>query len=135
MSTSNVKGRKQGSLNRMTQETKQELKEAVLPQLQQVFKGINSLDPEKRIAIAIKCLPYFLSKGKVSNEETEVQQILFKQLLPHYNRFEMYFSHLPTDERAKVLVQLLKMLTPQQISTVAPVMTKRLKGRDKGKDK
>ena len=124
---SKIRGRQQGSKNRMTQRTKQYLGEAISPHIKEVFKNINALDPEQRIRILIKCLPYFLSKGKVSDEETEVQKILYEQLLPHYKKIDIYFNHLPLEEKGKVLVQLLKMLTPQQISAVAPIINRKLK--------
>lgn len=129
------KGRKQGSMNRVTLKTKEQLREAIMPEIDKVFKNISSVEHGQRLSILIKFLPYLLAKGKVSNEESEVQEILYKQLLPHYNKIGIYFCHLPPELKSKMLLQCLKMLTPQQISTVAPVITKQLRGRDKGRDK
>lgn len=121
----NSGGRKKGSPNRLTPEVKSQLRELVMAKLEKALKGISSLDVEKIVPILIKCFPYFLSKGKVSNQETEVQQIVYIQLLRHYENFGTYLGHLSDDKKAIVLVQLLKMFTPQQLSNIVGIINRK----------
>jgi hypothetical protein len=132
MSNSN-KGRKAGSKNRFTQETKEDLSNTMLPHIQGMLKSINGTSPEKRINTLLKFMPYFLTKGTISGNEAEVQAIVFNQLFPHYNKMGIYFNHLPNEKKADFLAKVIKLITPEQVSKLIPAIKKNLK--KKGGDK
>lgn len=122
------KGRKQGSPNRFTVQTKQKIADTVLPYLEKILKGINALDPAARINVLMKVLPYLLPKGSaLTNQEAEVQTLLEKHLLRHYERIGTYFSHLTPEKKAPLLVKVLRYITPKQITKVGSKIKKKLK--------
>lgn len=121
------RGRKQGSPNRLTLQSKTQIAQAVLPHIEKTLRGINALDPKQRLDVLIKFFPYFLEKGKVSAQETEVQMLLEKHLLPHYDKIGIYFGHLDEKEKAKVLLKLLSYFSPKQNSKIAPKISQKLK--------
>lgn len=128
MSNTTNKGRKQGSPNRFTLQTKQQIAGIALPHLEKALKGINALEPIERINVLMKVLPYLLPKGSaLTNQEAEVQTILEKHLMRHYERIGMYFSHLAQEKKAPLLVTLLRYITPKQITKVTSITKKQLK--------
>jgi hypothetical protein len=112
------KGRGKGNRNRLTMETKQQLSEFALEELQKLWKHFPALETDKKVRALLKFAPYFLSKGSATKEEVELQAILFEVLLPHYKRMGTYLNHIPVEDRFEVLVQFLKLFTPEQAKQI-----------------
>lgn len=117
--TPKKKGRGLGNRNRLTNETKEQLADFALEELQKLWKYFPALETEKKVSALLKFAPYFLSKGSATKEEVELQAILFEALLPYYRRLGTYLNHIPQEKRFQVLTQFLKLFTPEQARQIS----------------
>lgn len=124
--TQKKKGRGMGNRNRLTMETKEDLKDFVLPELRKLWKHFPALETDKKVSALLKFTPYFLSKGSPTKEEVELQTILFETLLPHYRKLGTYLTHIPQEKRFQVLAQFLKLFTPEQAKQIGEAIAGKL---------
>ncbi|MES2138895.1 MAG: hypothetical protein V4511_04265 [Bacteroidota bacterium] len=110
--TNNPNGRGMGNLNKLTKETKAELKSAFEPNLKDFGRDLKHLSPEQRVQALIKILSKLLNG---SDEVTEqIRNDLFKQLLPEFKKIGSLFSHLSPEKRIKANLTILKLFTTDQ---------------------
>lgn len=65
-------GRKKGTPNKLTKETKELLKNIVHNELELIPNSLNNLDTLDRLEILIKLLPYVIPKIEVKNNQINI---------------------------------------------------------------
>jgi hypothetical protein len=116
MSNRNFKGRPKGVPNNTTKDFQKEL----IPHLKgEYFKIgkhlIGGTDPETRLRYLLRFAKIILPKGvTLTPEGEEIREIIYKQLKPEYEKISKYMTHSSTSDKSKVMIELTKLLTPQQ---------------------
>lgn len=75
-----------------------------------------------------------MPQASFTKEETEIQEIIFVQMFPHYKKFSSYFSHVPPDKRIGEIMKLIEYFSPaqqQQIHEDLLQQLQRINGRYK----
>jgi hypothetical protein len=103
-------GRKIGSKNIIRTDLRKELTTIFLDKFKDEVKLIKILQPETRVRILIGILPYLLPKGNLTNEESEIQEIIYKLVLPDFKKLHFYLNQVPPERKSAVLLSFIKQL-------------------------
>lgn len=105
-------GRKLGSKNNINQSLKKEFTELLLEQFKKEVRHFPVMDYEPRMRLLIMMLPYVLPKANLTKEESEIQNMIIEQMTPIYKKLSFYFSVIPSEKKAQILLNLVKQLNP-----------------------
>ncbi len=75
-------GRKPGSRNTIRQELRKELTELFMEQFNKEVRNFPVMDYEKRMRLLIGILPYVLPKANLTQEESEIQNLIYEKIYP-----------------------------------------------------
>ena len=90
MSNQKNAGRKIGSKNAIRTDLRKELTTIFLDKFKDEVKQIKVLQPETRVRVLIGILPYLLPKGNLTNEESELQQMVYNLVCPDFKKIHFY---------------------------------------------
>jgi len=132
--TAQKRGRKAGSKNKLTVELKSQFSELVLHHLERELKNFPIYDPEVRIKVLLGFMKYVMPQANLTEEENEIQNVVYAQLKRHYGLLSNYLSHVDGNKKPNILLQFLKNLSEDQkkeVSSIVKPQVERLKGRYK----
>ncbi|KQT20684.1 hypothetical protein ASG22_17065 [Chryseobacterium sp. Leaf405] len=128
MSSKNSKnaGRKPGSRNTIRQELRKELTELFMEQFTKEVRNFPVMDYEKRMRLLIGILPYVLPKANLTQEESEIQNLIYEKIYPEFRKLSTYLNVIPMDKKATILLSFVKTLnlTSTQQNNLASTINK-----------
>ncbi len=128
MTAKNLKnaGRKLGSRNTIRQELKKELTELFMEQFTKEVRNFPVMDYEKRMRLLIGILPYVLPKANLTQEESEIQNLIYEKIYPEFKKLSTYLNVIPIDKKATILLSFVKTLnlTSTQQNNLASTINK-----------
>jgi hypothetical protein len=109
-------GRPKGRSNNLTKDLKVELAANIKPEIKNLRKHIVSGVPyELRAKYLLGFAKLILPKGEPLPEEgVQIRQIIYEQLKPEFKKIISYNKRNPPEAESKIMIQLFKLLTPQQ---------------------
>lgn len=112
MTAKNLKnaGRKLGSRNTIRQELRKELTELFMEQFTKEVRNFPVMDYEKRMRLLIGILPYVLPKANLTQEESEIQNLIYEKIYPEFRKLSTYLNVIPMDKKATILLSFVKTL-------------------------
>lgn len=116
MNTNNNYGRKSGSLNKFSKESKEEISKLFEKDFMEMRKHFNYVDLDKKF-IALKPIAKILCSG---NDEVslETKRIIFESLKAEFKKLKFHICQLPPEKKAVELRQYLTYLDKSQIDEV-----------------
>lgn len=110
MKNHNGAGRKAGSKNKIQTELKKELTELFMEQFTKEVRNFPVMDYEKRMRLLIGILPYVLPKANLTQEESEIQSLIYEKIYPEFRKLSTYLNVIPMDKKATILLSFVKTL-------------------------
>ena len=85
------------------------------------------MDYEKRMRLLIGILPYVLPKANLTQEESEIQNLIYEKIYPEFKKLSSYLNVIPMDKKATILLSFVKTLnlTSTQQNNIATTINKR----------
>lgn len=120
-------GRKPGSKNIIRQELRKELTELFMEHFTKEVRNFPVMDYEKRMRLLIGILPYVLPKANLTQEESEIQNLIYEKIYPEFKKLSSYLNVIPMDKKATILLSFVKTLnlTSTQQNNIATTINKR----------
>lgn len=112
MSNQKNAGRKIGAKNSIRTDLRKELTTIFLDNFKKEVRNFAVMDYEKRMRLLIGILPYIIQKGKVNitDEESEIQDLIFEKVKPFYSKIDLYLNTIPSEKKPAILLSLIKTL-------------------------
>jgi len=110
MKNLNGAGRKSGSKNKIQTELKKELTELFMEHFTKEVRNFPVMDYEKRMRLLIGILPYVLPKANLTQEESEIQNLIYEKIYPEFKKLSSYLNVIPMDKKATILLSFVKTL-------------------------
>lgn len=108
-------GRKKGSQNKLTPNSKEKLLELFNEDIRKIHKSLNYVSPDEKF-VKLRPIVELLCKG---NDEVsrETRNIIFEKLEDEFKKLKSYLCQLPADKRAIEMRKYLLLLDKEQIET------------------
>ncbi len=129
MTTQNS-GRKAGAKNKYNAKQKDEMREIFLPRLKELTKSMATMEPVQKVKVLLDFLPYFLPKGVVTDDENEVQTLIYEQLEWHYKRLGIYFNQVPQEKKAALLKSYMALFSTKQNAAILPTIKQQIRVKE-----
>ena len=128
----NLKGAgiKLGSKNQIQFALKQQLTEIFLEQFTKEVRNFPVMDYEKRMRLLIGILPYILPKTNLTEEESEIQNLIYEKIFPHFKKLDSYLNVIPTEKKATILLSFIKTLNLTSVQQSEIMLSLKNKGRN-----
>lgn len=130
MSNQKNAGRKIGSKNAIRTDLRKELTTIFLDKFKDEVKQIKVLQPETRVRVLIGILPYLLPKGNLTNEESELQQMVYNLVCPDFKKIHFYLNLVPQERKSAVLLSFIKQLNLTSTQQDEILLSLKNKGRN-----
>ena len=130
MSNQRNAGRKIGSKNAIRTDLRKELTTIFLDKFKDEVKQIKVLEPETRVRVLIGILPYLLPKGNLTNEESELQQMIYNLVYPDFKKIHFYLNLVPQERKSAVLLSFIKQLNLTSTQQDEILLSLKNKGRN-----
>ncbi len=103
-------GRKVGSKNAIRTDLRKELTSIFLDNFTKEVRNFPVMEYEKRMRLLIGILPYILPKANLTQEESEIQNLIYEKIQPEFRKLTSYLNVIPVEKKPAILLSFIKQL-------------------------
>jgi hypothetical protein len=122
----NNKGRKKGSPNKVNKPTSNNISEWLIEKVETALKHFHLLPTEKKVSETRKHIEIILRYCDTDTKE-EVADIIFKKIKPHVERLDVYFNHLPAEQKFTECRKFISFLKPEHTEEIGKLLSSKIK--------